>query len=49
MTAMGHEERFLPPNLTAGCGFSKQTLAGARGNDEVAPNRSLHSSKASIG
>jgi hypothetical protein len=27
----------LPANLSAGCGFSKQTLAGARGNDEVAP------------
>lgn len=34
---MGHEERFPPLNLSVGCGFNKQTLAGARGDDELAP------------
>jgi hypothetical protein len=36
---MRQNDQFPPPNLSAGCGFSKQTLAGARGNDEVAPDR----------
>jgi hypothetical protein len=34
---MGQNDQFPSPNLSAGCGFSKETLAGARGNDEVAP------------
>jgi hypothetical protein len=34
---VGQNDQFPPPNLSAGCGFSKPTLAGARGNDEVAP------------
>jgi hypothetical protein len=33
----GRMTQFPSPNLSAGCGFSKETLAGARGNDEVAP------------
>jgi hypothetical protein len=37
MAGKGQNERFPPANLSGGCGFSKQTLAGARGNDEVAP------------
>ena len=37
MAGKGQNDQFPPPNLSAGCGFSKQTLAGARGNDEVAP------------
>ena len=30
MTAEGHEERFLPPRLSAGSGFRKETIAGMR-------------------
>jgi len=29
---MGHEERFPPTRLSAGCGFRKETIAGMRGN-----------------
>jgi hypothetical protein len=36
-SALGHEERFPPTRLSAGCGFRKETIAGMRGNDEVAP------------
>jgi hypothetical protein len=34
---MGHEERFLPPRLSAGCGFRKETIAGMRRNGRDAP------------
>jgi hypothetical protein len=37
MTAKGHKERFPPSRLSAGCGFSKKTFAGTRGNEEDAP------------
>ena len=37
MTGMGQNDQFPPANLSDGCGFSKQTLAGVCGNDEVAP------------
>jgi hypothetical protein len=37
MTARGHEERFLPPRTSAGCGFSKETFGGTRRNGEDAP------------
>jgi hypothetical protein len=30
MAGMGHEERFLPPGLSAGRGFSKETFTGVR-------------------
>ena len=36
-TAAGQNDQFPPANLSGGCGFNKQTLAGAYGNDEVAP------------
>ena len=36
-SGMGQNDQFPPANLSAGFGFSKQTLAGARGNEEVAP------------
>ena len=36
-TASGQNDQFPPANLSDGWGFSKQTLAGAGGNDEVAP------------
>jgi hypothetical protein len=29
---MGHEERFPPTRLSAGCGFRKETIAGVRRN-----------------
>jgi hypothetical protein len=37
MTGLGQNDHFPPANLSDGCGVSKQTLAGVRGNDEVAP------------
>ena len=36
-SAVGHEYQFPPPNLSAGCGFSKQTFAGMAGKEEDAP------------
>jgi hypothetical protein len=38
MTASGHEERFPPPRLSAGCGVRKETIAGTRRNGRDAPN-----------
>jgi hypothetical protein len=37
MTAKGHEERFPPPSLSAGCGFRKETIAGMRRKGRDAP------------
>ena len=37
MTQKGHEERFPPTRLSAGCGFRKETLAGMRRNGRDAP------------
>ena len=33
----GHEERFPPPRLIAGCGFRKETIAGMRRHERDAP------------
>ena len=40
---MGHEERFPPTRLSAGCGFRKETLAGMRrkGRDAPIPDLAL--------
>src|ERR1700726_5349861 len=35
--ALGHEERFPPTRLSAGCGFRKETIAGMRRNGRDAP------------
>ena len=35
--AEGHEDQFPPPRLSAGCGFRKETFAGAHGNGRDAP------------
>jgi hypothetical protein len=32
MAEKGHEERFPPTRLSAGCGFRKETIAGMRRN-----------------
>ena len=32
MSPLGHEERFLPTRLSAGCGFRKETIAEIRRN-----------------
>ena len=37
MPAMGHEERFLPPSLSARYEFRKETIAGTHGNERDAP------------
>jgi len=34
--ALGHEERFLPPRLSAGFGFGKKTFAGTRTTEKHA-------------
>jgi len=34
---MGHEERFPPTRLSAGCGFRKETIAAMRRNGRDAP------------
>jgi len=36
-SALGHEERFPPPRLNAGCGFRKETIAEMRRNGRDAP------------
>jgi hypothetical protein len=43
---MGHEERFPPTRLSAGCGFRKETIAGMRRNGRDAPIADLHSTRA---
>jgi hypothetical protein len=37
MSASGHEERFPPTRLSAGCGFRKETIAGMHRNGRDAP------------
>jgi hypothetical protein len=37
----GHEERFPPTRLSAGCGFRKETIAGMRRNERDAPEADL--------
>ena len=37
MSASGHEERFPPTTLGAGCGFREETLAGTRRNGRDSP------------
>jgi hypothetical protein len=41
---MGKEEPFLPPRLSAGCGFSKKTFAGTLDTEEDAAKADLTSS-----
>jgi hypothetical protein len=36
-SGVGHEERFPPTRLSAGCGFRKETIAGMRRNGRDAP------------
>jgi hypothetical protein len=38
---MGHEERFPPTRLSAGCGFRKETIAGMRRNGRDAPKAAI--------
>jgi len=38
----GHEERFPPKRMSAGCGFRKKTIVGMRGNGRDAPIADLH-------
>jgi hypothetical protein len=38
---MGHQERFSPPKLNAGCGLTKETFAGLSRNEEDAPKADL--------
>ena len=42
---MGHEERFPPTRLSAGCGFSKETIAGMRRNGRDAPTPAVRGVK----
>jgi len=44
-SALGHEERFPPPRLNAGCGFRKETIAEIRRNGRDAPIVVLAESK----
>jgi hypothetical protein len=37
MAGKGHQERFSPPKLNAGCGLTKETFAGLSRNEEDAP------------
>jgi hypothetical protein len=41
MAGMGHEERFPPTRLSAGCGFIKETIAGMRRNGRDAPKAAI--------
>jgi hypothetical protein len=34
---MGHQERFSPQKLNAGCGLTKETFAGLSHNEEDTP------------
>ena len=38
---MGHEERFPPTRLSAGCGFRKETIAAMRRNGRDAPKAAV--------
>jgi hypothetical protein len=42
MSQLGHEERFPPTRLSAGCGFRKETIAGMRRNGRDAPKPDPH-------
>jgi len=39
--ALGHEERLPPTRLSAGYGFRKETIAGARHNERDAPRAAI--------
>jgi hypothetical protein len=41
-SAAGHEERFPPTRMSAGCGFRKETIAGMRRNGRDAPIPAIH-------
>jgi hypothetical protein len=41
-SALGHEERFPPTRLSAGCGFRKEMIAGMRRNGRDAPTPDVH-------
>ena len=41
--ASGHEDAFLPPRLSARCGFGKETFVGTKGNRRNAPSADLPS------
>jgi hypothetical protein len=41
MAGVGHEERFPPTRLSAGCEFRKETIAGMRRNGRDAPKADL--------
>jgi hypothetical protein len=41
MTAVGHEDAFPRPRLSARCRFSQGTFAGTRGNGRDAPISAL--------
>jgi hypothetical protein len=41
MAGLGHQERFSPPKLNAGCGLTKETFAGLSHNEEDAFQRPM--------
>jgi hypothetical protein len=45
MTALGHQERFSPPKLNAGCELAKETFAGMSRNEEDAPKPAVRLTK----
>jgi hypothetical protein len=49
MAAMGHEDRFPPPELSACYGFSKQTIAGTHGNERDAPTPAVRRIRPGLG
>jgi hypothetical protein len=48
MAAMGHEERFPPTRLSAGCGFRKETITGMRRDGRDAPIPDLRETVAGL-
>jgi hypothetical protein len=48
MAASGDEYQFPPPNLSARCGFSKQTFAGMGGKEEDAPIADLYATTSRV-
>jgi hypothetical protein len=49
MAALGHEDQFLPPKLSARSVIRKQTVAATRGNGRDAPEAAILRQKEDVG
>ena len=44
MTALGHQDQFVPTSQSVGCAFGQETFAGMHGDGEEAPFASVRRS-----